>query len=38
MLYNTVSQLYIYMYTLFSGFPFYLGYYRALTRIPCAKE
>ena len=37
MLYSKESQLYIYMYPLFFGFPFYLGYCRALTRIPCAR-
>ena len=36
LLYSKVSQLYIYLYSLFCGFPSHLGSHRALSRVPCA--
>ena len=36
LLYSKVNQLYIYIYSLFFGFPSYLGHHRALSRVPCA--
>ena len=36
LLYSKVSQLYVYIYPLFGGFPSHLGHHRALSRVPCA--
>ena len=36
LLYSKVNQLYVYIYSLFFGFPFHLGHRRALSRVPCA--
>ena len=31
-----MNQLYVYIISLFFGFPSHLGHHRALTRVPCA--
>ena len=36
--YNRVIQLYIYMYLIFFKFILHLGYYKLLSRIPCAMQ
>ena len=33
-----VSQLYVYTYSVFFGFPSHLGHHRSLSRIPCAAQ
>ena len=35
-MYSKVIQLYIYMYLFFFKFFSHLGYYRILSRVPCA--
>ena len=35
-MYSKVIQLYIYMYLFFFRFSSHIGYYRVLSRVPCA--
>ena len=38
LLYSKVTQLYVYIYPLFCGFPPHLGHPRALSTVPCALQ
>ena len=38
LLYSKVNQPYVYMHSLFFGFPSHLGHHRAPSRVPCATQ